>query len=436
MMTRTGPPRTSPFRHRPFRYLFAARFINVLGNGVAPIALAFAVLDLGGSAAQLGIVVAARSIANVAVLLVGGVIADRLPRNLVLLGTSVLAALTQGAVAWLVLSGSASILVLACLGVVNGAAAAVALPASSALIPQTVPEDALRPANALLRLGLNGGTVLGAVSGAGLVALIGPGWGLALDAFSFALAGPLFLLVRGRPTAKRTESTSPLHDLRVGWREFSGRPWVWVVVLQFALVNAAFTGAIAVLGPVVADASFGRAGWGLVTAAETVGLVAGGFVALRWQPRRTLLVGVLLTAVCALPVALLAAAPAVPLLAAAFFAGGVAMEQFGVAWDQSLQTHIPPDRLARVYSYDAVGSFAAIPLGELLVGPLADQVGVQTVLLSAAAIIACACAAAALTPAVQRLTTDRGAQESAAPAETVDGVRADAETIGGVRAEG
>jgi MFS family permease len=404
--------KANPFGFRPFRYLFAARLVNVIGNGMAPIALAFAVLDLGGSASELGIVVAARSVANVAVLLFGGVIADRLPRNVVLLGTSVIAALTQGVVAWLVLGHAASITALAALGVVNGAAAAVALPASSALIPQTVPASALRPANALLRLGLNGGTVLGAVGGAGLVAAIGPGWGLAIDALGFAVAGPLFLLVRGRPVAPREEATGILHELRVGWREFAGRSWVWVVVLQFALVNAAFTGAIAVLGPVVADASFGRASWGLVTAAETVGLVAGGFVALRWQPRRALLVGVLLTAFCGIPVALLAAAPLVPLLAAAFFVGGVALEQFGVAWDQSLQTHIPPDRLARVYSYDAVGSFAAIPLGELLVGPLADRIDVGAVLIGAAAIIGCACFGAALTPSIRRLTTD------AAPAQT------------------
>jgi MFS family permease len=214
------------------------------------------------------------------------------------------------------------------------------------------------------------------------------------------------MLVRGRPPARRTEATSALHDLRVGWREFTSRTWVWVVVLQFALVNGAFAGGVAVLGPIVADATFGRASWGLVVAAETAGLVVGGLVALRWQPRRALFIGVLLTGVCALPIALLAGAPSVPLLAAGFFLGGIALEQFGVAWDQSLQSHVPADRLARVYSYDALGSYAAIPLGELLVGPLAAQVGVQAVLFGAATIIVLACAGAALVPAVQRLGTE------------------------------
>ncbi len=410
-MTGTPPapdPRSRPFASPAFGYLFAARLVNVVGNGLAPIALAFAVLDLTGSPTQLGLVVAARSVANVAVLLVGGVIADRLPRQAVLFATSTVAALTQGAVAWLVLDGSATVPALMALSVLNGAAAAIALPASSALIPQTVPASALRAANALLRMGLNGGTMLGAAAGGALIAVVGPGWGLAIDAIGFAVAGPLFLRVRGDRihAAEHTgPPTSVLHDLRTGWREFAGRPWVWSVVAQFALVNAAFTGAVAVLGPVVADASFGRRTWGLLTATETLGMVAGGVLALHWRPRRALLAGVALVLVSAVPVGLLAVALPVAVLAVGFLLDGVAVEQFGVAWDQSLQHHIPADRLARVYSYDAAGSYAAIPLGELVAGPLAGAIGTRPVLLGAAALIAAATGAALLVPDVRRLQT-------------------------------
>lgn len=184
--------RFGPLRSAPFRWLLAARTTSILGNAVVPIALAFAVLDLTGSAADLGLVVASRSVANVAVLLFGGVIADRLPRDVVLVGTSFAAAVTQGAVAVLVITGSASISSLVVLSVLNGAVAAVSLPAAGALVPDTVPETQLRPANALLRLGLNGGSILGASAGAGLVAVVGPGWGLAVDAAGFAVAGVLF----------------------------------------------------------------------------------------------------------------------------------------------------------------------------------------------------------------------------------------------------
>jgi len=399
--------RFGPLRSAPFRWLLAARTTSILGNAVAPIALAFAVLDLTGSAADLGLVVASRSVANVAVLLFGGVIADRLPRDVVLVGTSFAAAVTQGAVAALVITGSASIPSLVVLSVLNGAVAAVSLPAAGALVPDTVPEAQLRPANALLRLGLNGGSILGASAGAGLVAVVGPGWGLAVDAAGFAVAGVLFgrmRLPRGAADAGRTERTSVVADLREGWREFVGRRWVWIVVLQFAVLNAAFVGATAVLGPVVADASFGRAAWGLVVAALSVGLAVGAVVALRWHPRHALGIGVALMVVAAVPVLTLALRPSVPALIVSFAVAGAAIEVFSIAWDQSLQTNVPRDVLARVYSYDAVGSVVAVPFGEALVGPLAHTVGTTPTLLGCAVLIVVATVAAAVTPSVRRVT--------------------------------
>lgn len=416
--------RRGPLAHNPFRWLLAARTTGVLGNAVAPIALAFAVLDLTGSAADLGLVVAARSIANVAVLLVGGVIADRLRRDVVLVGTSLAAAGTQAVVASLVVTGSATIPLLVVLSVLNGAVAAVSLPAAAALVPETVPDALLRPANALLRLGLNGGSVVGASAGAGIVAVVGPGWGLAVDAAGFALAGVLYSRLRlpvrpGTPSSGGVgagsgagagsgpgSGPSVIADLREGWQEFTRRSWVWIVVAQFTVLNAAFVGATTVLGPVVADGSFGRAAWGLVVAAQTVGLGLGAVVALRWRPRHGLAVGVGLMAVTAVPVATLGLAPVVPALVVAFLLGGVALEIFAISWDQSLQSHVPRASLARVYSYDMVGSFVAVPLGEVFAGPAAQHVGTRPTLLVCAAIIVSATLAAVSTPGVRRLTTD------------------------------
>ena len=411
-----------PLAHGTFRWLLAARTTGVLGNAVAPIALAFAVLDLTGSAADLGLVVAARSIANVAVLLFGGVIADRLRRDVVLVGTSLAAAGTQAVVATLVITGSATIPLLVVLGVLNGAVAAVSLPAAAALVPETVPDALLRPANALLRLGLNGGGVVGASAGAGIVAVVGPGWGLVIDAAGFALAGVLYSRLRlpvrpGTPSTGEADAgagtgtgagagSSVLADLREGWQEFTRRSWVWIVVAQFAVLNAAFVGATTVLGPVVADGSFGRAAWGLVVAAQTVGLGLGAVVALRWRPRHGLAVGVGLMAVTAMPVATLGLAPAVPTLVVAFLLGGVALEVFAISWDQSLQSNVPRASLARVYSYDMVGSFVAVPLGEVFAGPAAHHFGTRPTLLVCAAIIVTATLAAVATPGVRRLTTE------------------------------
>ncbi|ATM88792.1 MULTISPECIES: MFS transporter [Yersinia] len=391
------------FRYTPFRNLFLARLLTVLGNGIAPIALAFAVLDIGGSATDLGLVVAARSIFNVAFLLIGGVLADRYSRSLVLLSSSTIAALSQAVVAWLVLDGTATVIGLALLGTINGAAAGVALPASSAMVPQTVPKYHLRTANAFIQVGIYAGTVIGASLGGILTSAIGPGWGLAVDALGFAAAAPLYYFIRVNPTLSQESNTNILQDLRDGWKEFIAHSWVWSIVAQFTIVNAAFSGVVMILGPIVADASFGRVGWGIIVAAQSIGLIVGSFIALRWRPRRDLFVGVLLVSLCAVPIVLLSVAPSTTVLMGAFFVAGVGFGQFGVVWANSLQTHIPPEKLARVYAYDALGSFIAIPVGELAAGPLAMHYGTSGVLLVSAAAVVIATIAASLTPSIRKL---------------------------------
>ena len=395
---------TSPLRRPLFRRLVAARSVVVVGNALAPLALAFAVLDLTGSPAALGAVVAARSVANVAVLLFGGVLADRFPRQLILVASSLVAATSQAAVVATLLLHVATVPVLIVFAVVNGLAAGVALPASSALVPLTVPSYLLRRANAIVRLGINGGTILGTAAGSVLIALVGPAAGIAIDAVTFTIGAALFATIRTPAAAQRDPNPSMLHELAVGWREFASRRWVWIVVAQFSIVNAAFTGAIAVLGPVIADETFGRAIWGLILAAETVGFIAGALLALRWQPHHALLVGVALVAATALPVFTLALTPVVPLLVATFFIGGLAVEQFTVAWDQSLQTNVPKDRLARIYSYDALGSFAAVPFGQALIGPIAGWLGVGTALALCGGAIVLATIAALTQPSIRQLT--------------------------------
>lgn len=391
------------FHFSAFRHLFFARLLTVLGNGIAPIALAFAVLDIGGSVSDLGIVVASRSLFNVAFLLIGGVLADRYSRSRVLVSSSLVAAISQAIVAWLVLEGSATVMSLALLGTLNGAAAGIALPASSALVPQTVPAQNLRQANALIQLGIYSGTVIGASLGGILIASVGPGWGLAIDALGFALAAPLYRLIRVAAIKVGESQSNILLDLKEGWKEFASRAWVWSIVVQFTIINAAFSGIVMVLGPVIADASFGRANWGIIIAAQSVGLIVGSFLALRWRPRRDLFIGAMLVALCAVPIFLLSQPASAPWLIAAFFIAGVAFGLFGVSWAHSLQTHIPPDKLARVYAYDAVGSFVAIPFGELVAGPLAARFGTSDVLLVAALAVVVATAGVGLVPAIRRL---------------------------------
>ncbi|MBL7260692.1 MFS transporter [Paractinoplanes lichenicola] len=395
----------APLRHRPFRFLLAGRTINALGNSFAPLALAFAVLDLTGSATDLGLVVGARTLVNVAFLLFGGVLADRMPKHVLMVSASLAAAATQGVVAVLVLTGSATIPLLIVLGAINGMVGALALPASSSILPQTVPADIRQQANAMNRLGLNSAAILGAPLAGVVVAATNPGWGIAVDAATFALSALLFLPLRSITVARPAAPVEPpvpaegvpaveparpnvFADLRTGWSEFRSRTWLWVVVAGAALGNAVWSGGLYVLGPVVADETIGRRAWGVVLAAQTAGMIIGALIAMRLRLKRMLLVGCVCLFGMAVPLLLLGAYPHFWALAAGAAIAGLTLEQFGVAWETTMQEHIPQDKLARVYSYDMVGSFVAMPIGELAAGPIAHVFGVRPTLVGAGVLMA------------------------------------------------
>ncbi|SFW67045.1 MFS transporter [Amycolatopsis australiensis] len=395
-------PLFTPLRERPFRALVTGRTFADFANAVAPFALAFAVVDLTGSAVDLGIVVGARSLANVLLVLFGGMLADRLPRSVILQGTETAAALTQAAIAAGVLCGFASIPLLVGLSLVNGAVSAISLPAAASLTPLTVPAAMLAQANALVRLLSNAGRIAGAGLAGVLVAFAGSGWALGGNAVLFLAAAVAYRRIR-LPRGERIPGRRPFADLAEGWREFRARSWVWLVVLQFTIVNAVNAGALLVIGPLVADDTFGRTGWGIALAAQTAGSLLGGVIAAHWQPRRMLLIGVALVMVDALPMLTLGETPYLLPLLFAMFLSGVALEQFAVAWDVSLQENVPPAKLARVYSYDMLGSFLAMPLGQVAAGPVAEHAGRSATLAGGAVLIVAATAVVLTNPQVRGL---------------------------------
>jgi predicted MFS family arabinose efflux permease len=375
--------RLGALAEREFRLLFLALTVSFIGTAFANIALAFAVLDLTGSKADLGYVLAARTVPMVAFLLVGGIWADRLPRHHVMVASNVLSGLSQAAIAVLLFAGHAQIWQLAVLAAVNGASSAFFFPASSGIIPETVPKPLLQQANAILRLGRNGSVIVGGAIAGLVVYATSPATGIAVDAATFLAAAALTAAMR-LPRSVRMQSSNFLADLTLGWREFTGRAWLWAIVIQFGFVNAVQQGSEGVLGPAVSkDHYHGAAGWGLIGAAQAVGLVIGGVLMLRLRPRRMLLVATL---------GFLFSAPllfglAIPLpLAAVLLLGvlaGIGTETFGVLWDTTMQQEILQDRLSRVYSYDALGSFALIPLGLAVAGPVAEAVGTRATLFAA-----------------------------------------------------
>jgi predicted MFS family arabinose efflux permease len=347
---------------------------------MAPVALAFAVLSLDGSATDLGLVLSIAILPQIFFLLAGGVVADRLPRNLVMVSSNLVAGAAQAVAAVLLISGTAEIWQLAVVAFVRAIASSFFFPAQQGIVPQTVPVEELQPANALLRLALNATNIGGAALGGLIVAAAGPGWAIGVDALSYLAAAAILLPMHVRPPA-HAESEGFVHELREGWREFRSRRWIWVVVLGFAFANGAESAGLNILGPVVAEASLGGASvWGLVLAAQGVGLVVGSLVALRIRPQRPLLVGVLAVTMLVPPLVLLALGVPWEILAASALLTGVGIELFSVFWDTSLQAHVPNDVLSRVSAWDAIGSLVLIPAAYAVVGPLAAAIGIDATL--------------------------------------------------------
>jgi predicted MFS family arabinose efflux permease len=368
-------------REHDLGLLVASRLVSDLGNGIAPIALAFGVLALpGGDASSLGLVLVCAALPRIVVMLFGGVLADRVrSRSRLMAVTEVAAGAAQLVAAGLFLSGRATVPALAVLAVVNGVAVAIIYPTMTGLVPQLASGPALQSANALVRLSSNVAAILGTAVGGLLVATVGAGWALLIDAATYFLSAVLLWLVRAASAAPADgERQSVLDDLVHGWREFTARRWVWLMVILFSISNVGFTASIDVLGPVRALESWnGPPGWAVVLVAFSLGTVIGVVVAMRIRPSRPLLVASAAQLFVAFPV--LALAPPLPLVVVAVlaFISGVCIDVFEVLWQTTLQQQIPPESLSRVASYDWFGSLSLTPLALIAAGALEAWLGLE-----------------------------------------------------------
>ncbi|MDD9872747.1 MAG: MFS transporter [Deltaproteobacteria bacterium] len=386
-----------------FRRLFAARFISAFGTAMTPVALPFAVLDLTGRAGDIGWVLGAAAVSQLTVQLFAGALADRGSRQRLMVRAEGLAACAQLASAALLLLGLATVPLLTALYALTGIAYALIWPSLIGLVPLVAPPQKLQAANALLSAAHSLAMGLGMAAGGGLAAVLGAGWAIALDGATFAASGLLVLGLRTSPQPK-TAPSSLWRDLQSGWREFTSHRWLWTIVAQFSLVVMAWEGTFGVVGPYVAKHSLGGAHiWGLISGCLGAGWLLGGLIAMRLRFRRPLLVGTLGIFVSALlPLSLIVPLPP-PWIAASAFAAGVGGECFGVVWNTAIHTHIAPEAISRVVSYDVLGSIALMPVGAIVAGQLVDQAGPPAALWLAALLILLPTAAVLAVPEVRRL---------------------------------
>ncbi|MEW2461879.1 MFS transporter [Microbacterium sp. K41] len=389
---------------RNFRWFFLARAITMITGSMSSIALAFAVLEIDNDARSLSIVLAAFTVSNIVFVLFGGVIADRLPRALIIQSCYVVDILSIGAMAALLFTGTATVPLLAILSVVNGASTAFVLPAMQGIIPQLTTPEHLQQANAMLSFVRSAVTIGGPVIAGVVVAAAGPAWAMVVQAAGWLVAIPVLALVKLPPPAAEG-GTTMFHDLRIGWHEFWSRSWLWTIVLAFMIMNAIHVGAWGVVGPYIAknDDRLGITGWGWVLSAEGVGVLLMTLL-LMWVPlRRPLRYGMIGMAAFAIPLTVLGVHPGVVLLAMAAFLAGAGAEVFATGWNLAMMENVPGEKLSRVASYDMLGSFVVMPIGTLVYGWLITQADPATVLIASGAVYGAIALTTLAVPSVWRM---------------------------------
>jgi MFS family permease len=355
-----------------FRLLWIGQTASAAGDALIPVAVAFAVLlGVHGTATDLGIVFAAFTVAHVALVLAGGVVADRVPRQLVMVVCDLVRFVAEVILAVLLITNSAQIWHLAVGAAVIGGASAFFLPASGGLIPQTVSAGRLQQANALMSLSRSATGIFGPPIAGLLILTTGTGVIFLVDAATFVVSAISLLMLRLAPTEARPSEQHFLADLAAGWREVASRRWILAAICAFAISNMAGS-VFFILGAVIANTSLGgAAAWGLILTGGAIGGVVGGVLALRLRPERPLLVGFLLTSAEALPLLALIGPSPILVIAAGSFVSVACIQLANTWWFTMLQQHVPEHARSRVSSYDWLVSLVFQPLGSLAAGPLA-----------------------------------------------------------------
>jgi MFS family permease len=404
-------------RVRNFRFLFAARTISFFGTNLAPIAVAFAVLGLGGSATQVGLAFAAWTLAQISTLLIGGVVADRLPRRLVMIGSDTANLLVRFMMGALLVSGHAQIWQLIALQAVGGAAVAFYSPASVGIVPETVPAPLLQQANSFMSIARYSAFPVGAATGGALVATIGPGYALLLDGATYGTSAVLLAMI-SLPQRATAAATNFVRELREGWQAFTERTWVWLLTFWISLYFLITYAPFFVLGPYVAKHSMaGASAWAIIVTGEGIGALAGGLAGLRFMPQRPMFVIGALFSVTSVQCALLALEAPPEVIGAAALLAGFAFSYATVVWDTTLQSIIPRDKLSRVSAYNWMGAMIFLPAGYAIAGPVASMIGVSTSLWIGAVWIVVSTAAVLSVPSVRNVRSTVAQEEDESPLE-------------------
>jgi MFS family permease len=389
---------------RDFRRFYVGYAASLLGTAMSAVAIAFAVLDSGGTPTGLGVVFTANIVPMIAFLLGGGVLADRLGRRPVMLTADLARCAAQGTLAVALFAGHPHVWLFVAAALVTGTGSAFFEPGLSGLAVQLAPREQLGNANALLGMARPAAQVAGPALAGILIAATSPAAVIAVDAGSYAVSALALALLRF-PGVGTPRTRSLLRDLADGWAEFTAHAWLWLQTAQFALFNLLTWGPYLVLGPVLAREYLGGArAWGTILACYGCGAILGGLLALGRRPARPLVAANLASLGFPLPPLALALRLPLPAVAASALLAGLGAALGGAISATVTQQRVPAQALSRVGSFNMVGAYAFGPAAFTAAGPVAAALGARAVLGFGAAWAAVSTLAVLAAPGVRAMT--------------------------------
>jgi len=378
-----------PLRSRDFAMLTAGSTVSLLGDGFFFVALAWQVYEISNVPTALSVVWIAWTLPSVIFLLIGGALADRYDRRLLMVGADIIRALAIGAMGVLSVANQIEIWHIAVLISFVGLGDALFNPASTAIVPDLVPDKDLPQANALigtirpLMVRLAGPALAGFV-----IAAVGSGAAFLIDAVSFLVSAVAIVAIRSRPmhVLEGHGVRQTIRQVREGLGFVRRTPWVWATLVSAMLSLLVFFGPVETLVPYLMknQLNLGPESLGLLFAVGGVGaIVTGVAIGQFGLPRKRITI---MYASWSLGVALMAIYGLMTELWHALIASFIthSLFQLGqVIWTTLLQTLVPRKLLGRVTSVDWLVSTGLVPVSFALTGPAAETFGAAETMVGA-----------------------------------------------------
>ena len=394
----------SLFANKSYRYLWISTVLTIVAMTAFPIALAISVLDAGGSATVLGLILGVRIVAGVLFAPIGGVWADRLPRRTVLIAADGFRAVI-GSVVIFVQPESISFWILGSIIFLMGVSDAFGGPAVGAIMPSILPDHLLPAGNVLRGIATKGATIAGpGIAGVLIVSFGTHATYIATSCFFLLGAAMLFLVSEKRDKSDLREPEKFLHEVKEGLRVVWYYKWIAAMIVMATFQLLTVVAVENVLLPVITKRDFGTAAvYATAAALFSAGGMISAIISIKLKTKKPGTVAVVAWGLFILAPLALAFPNSRELIYLAYFLAGFSVGPWEAFWFTTVQREVPTEYQARVFSIDYMGTVGLLPLGMALAGPMSAWLGEQPLLIGISIFHLAVCAAVLFVPGVKEM---------------------------------